>query len=661
MKPARCDDPVGTPLLTCARVERVVALCVSTWLWCAGCVAPPNSVADDAAGGDAVPIALFDGSLPDRSEALDAALVCPGVPPGGLCRSTVLFSCAAGDITEEDCASSGQQCLHWADASARCGPPPTGCETLPPGGMCADDQLYVCHGNALSHLPCDELGGRCALMMGQPGCEPLLSGSRQVSGRITLDKRPYTTQGLGPGLTAPAEGVLVVAHRQADGAALNFGITDALGHYAIPYDIGAGPDGIRVRVMALNFTDTQRLWVTDRADATYAVTSQPTDDSTGPVVIDLHVSEAEGAGALNIFAVLFRNLRAVSNLVEGPLPSLQAVWEQGEAIGCGTCFSKLYATLFFLGTPQDTDEYDDCVISHEFGHYLQWAFSRDDSPGGVHDGTPTDPRLAWSEGLASWIGLTLLDVPLYVDTKATGATVWDPENVGWDADPAGGMSQSLSEYVVVEILWDMTDPADATDPMQRPVTDVMAVLTSYLPSPTLVDRGVQGVDLVDFLDGWFCLGKGDQGGVAALVVADQGFPYDFQGPQQPCPKPTEPVSLRLQRLRGGRSFRLTVIDRLGTSKARAILKVPPTTRVSAHSRTPRALGALAPSTPYHVTWQLEPGPGPGPAWIIAGVQIDRGARGVDHQSVRLQLIPSVHKPRIRRLHLGGLLRLREPL
>lgn len=51
----------------------------------------------------------------------------------------------------------------------------------------------------------------------------------------------------------------------------------------------------------------------------------------------------------------------------------------------------------------DTDHFDDSVILHEYGHFLEDVYSRSQSPGGSHDGNfVIDPRLAWSEGWATF-------------------------------------------------------------------------------------------------------------------------------------------------------------------------------------------------------------------------------------------------------------------
>jgi hypothetical protein len=56
--------------------------------------------------------------------------------------------------------------------------------------------------------------------------------------------------------------------------------------------------------------------------------------------------------------------------------------------------------LYILGDANtDTDEYDDHVIIHEWGHYFEDKFSRADSIGGPHgDGNRLDIRVAFGEG-----------------------------------------------------------------------------------------------------------------------------------------------------------------------------------------------------------------------------------------------------------------------
>ena len=59
-------------------------------------------------------------------------------------------------------------------------------------------------------------------------------------------------------------------------------------------------------------------------------------------------------------------------------------------------FNVANNTAYFLGDRNDdSDEFDDAVIVHEYAHLLAAKFSRDDSPGGPHVlGDMLDPRVA---------------------------------------------------------------------------------------------------------------------------------------------------------------------------------------------------------------------------------------------------------------------------
>lgn len=51
----------------------------------------------------------------------------------------------------------------------------------------------------------------------------------------------------------------------------------------------------------------------------------------------------------------------------------------------------------------DTDHFDDSVILHEYGHFLEDVYGSSQSPGGSHTGNfVIDARLAWSEGWANY-------------------------------------------------------------------------------------------------------------------------------------------------------------------------------------------------------------------------------------------------------------------
>ncbi|MEN0058228.1 MAG: hypothetical protein AAGB31_05290, partial [Bdellovibrio sp.] len=57
----------------------------------------------------------------------------------------------------------------------------------------------------------------------------------------------------------------------------------------------------------------------------------------------------------------------------------------------------------------DTDHFDDSVVLHEYGHFLEDVYSNAVSPGGSHNGSfIIDARLAWSEGWANYFQAAVL-------------------------------------------------------------------------------------------------------------------------------------------------------------------------------------------------------------------------------------------------------------
>lgn len=68
--------------------------------------------------------------------------------------------------------------------------------------------------------------------------------------------------------------------------------------------------------------------------------------------------------------------------------------------------SGTFPGVFILGKADaDTDEFDQGVIGHEFGHYLQAQLSFSDNPGGGHSGGQyKDASLAYGEGYGTAVG-----------------------------------------------------------------------------------------------------------------------------------------------------------------------------------------------------------------------------------------------------------------
>ncbi len=110
------------------------------------------------------------------------------------------------------------------------------------------------------------------------------------------------------------------------------------------------------------------------------------------------------------------------------------------------------AKLYLLGKDgTDTDEFDQHVVAHEFGHYLQYAISRDDSVGGTHTSDDKlDRRVAFSEGWGNgWSGI-VFDDPYYTDSygpRQQNGFFLNVSTPAADAD-RGAYSETTGQYLV---------------------------------------------------------------------------------------------------------------------------------------------------------------------------------------------------------------------
>ncbi len=109
----------------------------------------------------------------------------------------------------------------------------------------------------------------------------------------------------------------------------------------------------------------------------------------------------------------------------------------------------------------DTEEFDDHVAVHEWGHYFEDALARTDSTGGPHAiGDRIDARLAWSEGWATALAGMALDEPVYCDTGPAGAGTGFGIGAEFGSYDARGWYDEIS---VVRFLYDLYDSTNTDD------------------------------------------------------------------------------------------------------------------------------------------------------------------------------------------------------
>jgi hypothetical protein len=156
-------------------------------------------------------------------------------------------------------------------------------------------------------------------------------------------------------------------------------------------------------------------------------------------------------------------LQASPNAV---FPALRLFWSVNNRPTSGSLTTGLIGTSFFqhsttagthdiyiLGAADtDTDEFDRHVVAHEWGHYIQAAFSRDDSLGGQHSGgNKLDMRVAFSEGWGNgWSGIAM-GTPFYGDSFGTGQLQGFIINVSTaPTTNQGWFSESSVQYLIYQ-------------------------------------------------------------------------------------------------------------------------------------------------------------------------------------------------------------------
>lgn len=141
----------------------------------------------------------------------------------------------------------------------------------------------------------------------------------------------------------------------------------------------------------------------------------------------------------------------------------------------------------------DCDHFDNSIILHEYGHFIEDNFAETDSPGGTHNGnTILDARLAWGEGWANFFQAAMLFpldnsiTPVYRDTSGNisgSSSVFFNEDLETpDNDIPGSMGEgNFREFSVARLLWDSIDTVNegaSVDTVNSPFAELWTVFTS---------------------------------------------------------------------------------------------------------------------------------------------------------------------------------------
>ncbi len=331
----------------------------------------------------------------------------------------------------------------------------------------------------------------------------------KLSGTINYTRVPGAADGLGldyaNAVDKPARGVVVEA-LAANNAVLDTTVTDDNGAYSLSV---SADTNVRVRAKAQLLQSGTPGWdvsVTDNTNGnapyflTGALANSGSEDSGRDL---LAPSGWSGSGYTDVraaapFAILDTVysaqqvfLRAQPNAVLAPLGLRWSVNNKSSSEGSiangdiGTSyFDANEQAIYILGfEDNDTDEYDESVVAHEWWHFAESALLRSENLGGPHGGGDRlDLRVAFSEGTGNAWSAVVNGSPLYVDSGGTGQSdgfvfsleTNDVVNPGW-----------YSEGSVQSIFYDLLDsgPTDDENLSLTPAAVINALATEHKQSP----------------------------------------------------------------------------------------------------------------------------------------------------------------------------------
>lgn len=282
-----------------------------------------------------------------------------------------------------------------------------------------------------------------------------------VTGTVQYEDRTYGPTGF--------TGTAMRPVRQADvelltsGTSFGFGETDETGSFSFS-GVPSDPN-VQVRIYARRASGMIHATVfnNNSANAIYTVLSAGIDSSAVTSFGTISILQTGAGPAFNIFDCAVKTFQYLasldSSLAAIPTP-MNIYWELNSSNG--TFFDRTVNGIFLLGESSDPDQYDDDIILHEMGHWIAWAFSKDDSLGGPHSITDQlDPRTSWSEGWAHYWSATVRRFfpaeyaypNLQVDNFGSGNSVFDIEAPSF---PTLAI-MATNELAVASVLWHITD------------------------------------------------------------------------------------------------------------------------------------------------------------------------------------------------------------
>lgn len=338
-----------------------------------------------------------------------------------------------------------------------------------------------------------------------PYCSNIIS----YSGGITITGHAYYQyRDNGNGAITSSKPIRYAEVRVTDsaGTLIQCGETDSSGAFSLSLPSSGIMATITVASRADNSTVKAYILESPTANTFHGISQSVTLDSSKSIgnLTALATGSLEG-GAFNILdKIVDANnfLRSQTSGCSGTFSNCVAVtvaplvtvyWAKG--VNPSTYFNISSPLSFYLPSERqlyilggvngdvdssDTDHFDDSIIIHEYGHFIEDVYSKSDSPGGQHTGnTILDPRLAWGEAWANYFQAIVTGNPVYRDTFGTTegtSGVYFNENLESGTIDATTTSAegNFREFSITRALIDYTDSTNegpGTDQLTTPFSE----------------------------------------------------------------------------------------------------------------------------------------------------------------------------------------------
>ena len=395
---------------------------------------------------------------------------------------------------------------------------------------------------------------------GSPAAKSGTSFTSTVSGKVQYEDKEYGKEGwTGNTYYKAVRYATVEIVDSVKYTPLASTVTDLSGNYSVSFSTD-GLTQVYVRVISETSSqiDKPDVQIQNLSGSVYSANKSNFTPSGGISTVDISISSDSVAGAFNMLDIFTSSGEFINSLSGGNTPPLKVYWEINNSFGTYYChgydinYCRFGEGIHVLNEPGgDTDEYDDDVLWHEYGHFAAAKFSKDDSQGGEHslsDNTQ-DLRLAWSEGwgnffpgaVKTWlksVNSSLLSadssMPLaqYVDTIEYVNIIGTRTMISFDFSASNGTPYiyASNETAVANILWrTMGETAGG-------LSGIWDVFVKYIPQIT------DPVNLETFWNGWLSR-QAANGSLATFFTSRSIFYQDDSFENDNSPSPVRKASI----------------------------------------------------------------------------------------------------------------------